>query len=135
MCQKTPNITGVKKGRSAHELFVRDAPQEAVEGGVGVRMARDGANGVASDRYSRSPRNSERSPRNSNAEPVSASPFGDEDAQFQARRHHHLRRCRRRAPTRPSPCFFPIVHARHSLALAATTLALHHHCLRRRSRQ
>jgi len=44
-------------------------------------MARDGPNGVASDRYSRSPRNS---PRNSNAEPVSASPFGDEDAQFQA---------------------------------------------------
>ena len=80
-----------------------------------VRMARDATNGVASDHYSRSARNS---PRTSSTEPLSASPYGDEDAQFQVRigphRHHHPRRCRRRAPTaRPSLCFRLSVHAFH----------------------
>jgi hypothetical protein len=91
-------------------------------------MARDAHNGVASDHYSRSARNS---PRTSNTEPLSASPYGDEDAQFQARigphPHHNLRRCRREAPTaRPNLCFRLSVHAFHCLALDATTLALHH---------
>ena len=63
---------------------------------VGVRMARDGPNGVASDRHSRSP-------RTSSSEPVAASPFGDEDAQFQARLDPHAAANSAAADAEPQP--------------------------------
>ena len=59
-------------------------------------MARDGPNGVASDRHSRSP-------RTSSSEPVAASPFGDEDAQFQARLDPHAAANSAAAAAEPQP--------------------------------